>query len=122
MKQTTYIYISFVAIILLLTVAYFVFNTMYNDSKCDPETQSCYIQLSYPIMGTLTWMMFLIIRRIAIGQNFFFKGDDVYKTSIEAFVGGILWGIFFILCDIVKKIRQTNSKHIGTWKNISFQI
>lgn len=84
--------------------------------KCKDK---CKVQLSYAVTGSFTWMCFLVLRRLSLGINIF-SNSDLSQTMLESVVGGILWGVFFVIRDIVRKSRSSNEKHIFKWNGIDF--
>lgn len=106
-------YISLLPLIILVMIIQIIHSV---SSKCKDK---CKVQLSYAVTGALTWMCFLVIRRLALGVNIF-SNSDPSQTMLESLVGGILWGVFFVVRDVVKKSRSSNEKHIFKWNGINF--
>lgn len=91
-------------------------------STCNPDTGSCEVQLSYAGMVAVTWIVFLMIRRAAIGQNLFIADAGARSTIVEAFVGGLVWASFSVAHDVVRKLRRDKSLGVGTWRGLTFNL
>lgn len=106
-------YIALLLSILILMIFQIIHAV---SSKCKDK---CKVQLSYAVTGSLTWTCFLIIRRLVLGVNIF-SNSDPSQTVLESIAGGILWGVFFVVRDVVRKSRSSNEKHIFKWNGINF--
>lgn len=121
-NRTTYLYLVIFLTVCVCTGLYLWYNVFYDDTRTCSPPESCSIELSPHIMGTATWFLVLIIRRIAIGQNLFVRSNSISITLVEAIVGSLFTGFFSLLQEITQKTRRNSSVELGQWRGIRFRV
>ena len=121
-SEKTYLYSLLVSLIVAVTVWFIWYTVFRSPKKCDSEKNDCTIEISHTVAGALFWMCALIIRKVFVGQNLFYKDKGMSKTIVEAFVGGFVGALFSIVGRIVLKIRSEESVFIGEWKGVTLRI